>query len=209
MRRIVAISLVCLSLLSVPSLACALPDIIINFDDITAAPSNFILTNPLRDEYASKGVHFRGPSDLDGGAVLDVLANFGTPAYSGSKFLAFNPNATMANKGKPLAPEIILFDNLWQTVSIYVSGGLTEDLFSLEAFGPDGVSVGQATIITKAFAPLSFTSAQGISKIILSSGNDGIFVADDLELTTRVPEPGTMLLLGLGIIGIGVLRRRN
>jgi hypothetical protein len=39
-------------------------------------------------------------------------------------------------------------------------------------------------------------------------GNDA-FLADNLELTTTVPEPGSMLLLALGIIGIGVLRKRN
>lgn len=212
MRRLFVFSFICLFIVCVPGVAGALT---ITFDEFGPATSDITQAQPLRDEYASQGVRFRGPSELDGGAVLDVSSNFGTPAYSGSNFLAFNSGATLANKGIPQAPEIISFDNLWQTVSIYVSGGITKDRFILEAFGPDAVtSVGKKEITTYEFALLSITSERGISRVKLSSGeeSDGIFVADSLELTTlvsRVPEPGTMLLLGLGLIGIGVLRKRN
>ena len=65
---------------------------VINFDDV-AAPDMFLNTTHLTDQYASLGVHFSGPSDIDGGAILNQSSNFGVNALSGVNFLAFNRGA--------------------------------------------------------------------------------------------------------------------
>lgn len=216
MRRLIVFCVIFLSILSFPGNVGAI-DIQIDFDNVIA-PVLFIETNPLRDEYATQGVHFRGLAENDGGAILNPnLANFGVPAYSGQNVLAFNSLAKMANGGVPRQPEFILFDDLWKTVSIYVACTNGTDKFLLSAYDSSGkiVFFDEEKVSNKdGWVNLSVEWALGIQKVELTRLESGsaTFVADNLELTTRVsrvPEPGTLLLLGLGFIGIGILRRKH
>jgi hypothetical protein len=123
----------------------------------------------------------------------------------------------MANEGVPQQPEFILFDDLWKTVGIYVACTNGTDKFVLSAYDSSGkpvISDEEQVSNKDGWVNLSVEWALGIQKVELTRQENGsaTFVADNLELTTRVsrvPEPGTMILLGLGIIGIGVLRKRN
>jgi hypothetical protein len=218
MRCIIAFIIISVSVLSFPGLANALPDITINFDDLLNAPQAFSNATALRNRYASKGVIFYGPDGLtgnDGGAILSLTPPPLAP-LSGLNALVFNDRAQaiLNDGGIPTWPETITFDTLWANVSIYVASTRTDmDHFSLIALDGSGKQVGMDEVDTKNdWAQLSVSWAGGIKSVVLSmdkKGNDA-FAADNLELTTRVvPEPGTMLLLGLGVIGIGILRRKN
>src|SRR5215212_1716812 len=90
----------------------------ITFDtDATGAPLSapclFQDTVPLTDAYSSLGVHFSGPGELLGGAILNECGNFGLPARSGANFLGFN----IQTYGQD--PETIRFDAPQRTVTIF------------------------------------------------------------------------------------------
>jgi hypothetical protein len=82
---------------------------IIDFDD-ASAPCNFSLTTAVREQYATRGVHFDGPAALDGGAILDECGSFGVSGHSSPNFIAFNTGATLMDGGKPRGPQTIRFD---------------------------------------------------------------------------------------------------
>lgn len=216
MRRFVVLSFILLFIVCVPGLTDALT---ITFDEFGTASTIFSQTTALRDEYAQKpynyGVHFSGPDVKDGGAILDIATFSSITPLSGKNALAFNDRkeAVLSDGGIPVWPETIIFDTLWANISIYVASARTDtDHFSLLAFDTSGKQVAIDEVDTKnEWALLNVTWAGGIKSVLLSmdkKGNDA-FLADNLELTTTVPEPGSMLLLALGIIGIGVLRKRN
>ena len=66
MRRLIVLCLIFLSFICLPANVGAV-DIKIDFDNVIA-PGLFLNTNPLRDEYATRGVRFRGLAENDGGA---------------------------------------------------------------------------------------------------------------------------------------------
>jgi hypothetical protein len=188
----------------------------IDFDDFNA-PTAFSQAMALRDRYAPE-VIFYGPDGLtgkDGGAILNLNPPPLAP-LSGRNALVFSDlsQAVMLGGGFPVWPETIIFNTLWANVSIYVASTRTDmDHFSLIAFDLSGKQVVIDEVDTKnEWAQLSVSWAGGIKSVVLTmdkKGNDA-FAADNLALTTRVvPEPATMLLLGLGVIGLGILRRRN
>jgi hypothetical protein len=187
--------------------------IAINFDTdpnglpITA-PSAFSETKHLSELYASLGVHFGGPGDLDGGAILHQDSNFGVNARSGLRFLAFNRGAVMADGGVPRDPEKIRFDVLMSDLSVFVAGGGIVRTFVIEAFDANGNLVDSDTVKTQAFSQLQVASPIGIRSVTLSvteAGNHVAFVVDDLSGHT-IPEPAGALLIGMASLLAGRLR---
>jgi hypothetical protein len=105
----------------------------ITFDELGVQPVGFNEASPLRDQYAELGVHFRGPTIMGGGAILDQDSSFGINPRSGRDFLAFSVYATLANGGVPAGPEKVTFDNPVSSVSIYASTRYNST-FTLRAF---------------------------------------------------------------------------
>ena len=147
-----------------------------------AGPCFFNQTVPLSNRYAGLGVIFVGPSDFDGGAVLDQCGGFGINARSGTNFLAFNHSANMSNGGVPTDPESVFLASPATSVSIYASGGVFNGVFQMDAYDTVGNLVDSTSLPT---APAVWTqlsvSAACISTVVLTE-TSGIkyFVYDDL-----------------------------
>ncbi len=186
---------------------------VIDFDDVVA-PDLFAETGALREEYAGLGVHFVGPADKDGAAIVND-STWGVSAHSGLNILAVNPNAADAllGGGTPQGPETILFDSLMGEVSIYVSGSGNADTFTIEAYDAMNALVDSDTVTTHDWALLGVSSAAGIQRVVLAVPvYEGGSMFDDLsftELAPAVPAPAGILLGTLGTGLVGWLRRRR
>lgn len=146
------------------------------------APCALIQTTPLTDLYASLGVHFSGPGEMLGAAIINECGNFGLPPRSGSNFLAFNTSSYTR------LPETIRFDSPQRTVSIF-GGDDTATIFTMTAYRGSTV-VGRATATNpeRAYVELAVTSERGIDRVVVSlSGDIGDFVLDDLTFALLVP----------------------
>lgn len=151
----------------------------INFD-LGTAPCNFAETGPLGHEYhESHGVEFRGPSDGQGGAILNECGSFGVDARSGEEFLAF------ASGSYAVTPEHILFDDPQRKVTLYAANGWGDgtSVYKLKAYRNDRV-VARKTVSTTeiGWVKLKVADRRGFDEVVLEgSAPDGAFIVDDLN----------------------------
>ena len=159
----------------------------ISFEDV-AAPCFFFDADPLRDRYAA--AKFRGPASADGGTVLNTCGSFGVAPRTGTNFLAFRSDVTMANGGTPRGPEKITLPTRQKTVTIWVSqsgavvGAAT---FKLVARRNSTVlTTATVSTATAAWSELTVRNRRGIDSVTLSAPvePDGVWLADDLTMVS-------------------------
>jgi hypothetical protein len=160
---------------------------VLDFDYGTAGtPCAFSSENPLREKYAGFGIHFAGPNATDGGAILDQCSAYGVAPHSGSRFLAFNAGATLANGGTATGPETIRFDSVKRVVQIYVSQGAATGTATFTLIGKRGaqtIQTASASTPTSDWVLLKVHARNGFSRVILrASDPNGVWVADDLGI---------------------------
>jgi len=186
----------------------------IDFDG-SPAPCVFSDTTALRSLASAPGVHFEGPAELAGGAILDECSGFQVAPHSGDNFLAFNRGA-MFEEERPRDAQTIRFDDPISSFSIWASGGETATQFQLTARGAGDSLLESVTIDVGelAWAQLAISSL-AISSVVLQElgelGANNTFAYDTLTYTSTaeisIPEPGTAVLLGLA--GAGLLFART
>jgi hypothetical protein len=171
--------------------------------EIPGAPCDFNQTSPLTTFYQSDGVTFSGPGPGLGGAVLNQCSNFGINAHSGTDFLAFS-NITYG-----VGPETVSFSSPQNTVSIWAGDGTEQvNVFVLAAYDSGNHLVGEQVVnnIEGQWQQLSVTGNNNIAYVTLGYAG-AVSVWDDLSFT-NVPEPGSLMLLGTGIVGLAARLRK-
>ena len=192
-----------LTMLCASMFASAAP-VTLDFEE--GGPCSFFGTTPLAN---LGGVSFTGV-DGDGGSILNECSNFGNQtALSGTDFYAFNSHV---GSGSIVD---LTFGALIGSFSIYASGGSDTPDFLVEAFSSTDVLLDSASLTASVNEwALMSVAASGIERVRLSfSGGtyECCAIFDDLTYDTdaTVPEPGTIALLGIGLVGFGLKRRRQ
>jgi len=104
----------------------------------------------------------------------------------------------------------IVFESLVSDVSWYTDSEGSLDI-TFNAYDAGGILLESITA-TSIFPDFVFTtfSVGGIARIdALQPSDSWGWSLDDLTYTTSVPEPGTLALLGIGLLGMGAARRRK
>lgn len=176
---------------------------LLTFEELTA-------TDPEQEpipitQYESKGVKFEYASVWEGGA---------SAAISGTKYIS---DICFCS-----APGLSIYftGRLPIKVSFYLTSGSLGGANFVSASGPNGYHAALQTPGINFFEPdgvaiplqfISFDSPGGISGLRLDNffSNRGQVNIDDLSFTSPVPEPGTHVLMGIGLMGVWVAARRR
>lgn len=172
----------------VGSAAASFPaEVLIDFDNEPVI-CVFRETLPLRDQYLSLGVRFRGPDALSGGAVLGSCSNFDVTGFSLTNFLAFNSLADFEGGGVPATPETLQFVGPVSAVSVLAgSAAQAGALVQLEAYNSLNALVDQNTLTLTAMLQLVGVTGPSISYVVITGPVQ--LVLDDLRFTPGAPVP--------------------
>ena len=160
----------------------------INFDNM--APCLFGDAVPLTNWYRSTGarfsaITFRGPSANDGGAIVGECGSWGVTNYSAPSFLAFNCTATMANGGRPVGPETIIFAAPQVGVSLRIGSSHTGQLVEIAAKDAQRKAVVSTQVALAADMPMVLLQGtKKIKKVVISDPEGSAacaFLVDDIH----------------------------
>jgi hypothetical protein len=98
-------------------------------------------------------------------------------------------------------------DILDLTGNIVVAGSLTQ--FGLSLALPFGTLSPSALTTPPTFAPVSVNPASFFVYTVLSPFRQGTFMPVSGTASAMVPEPGTLTVVGLSAIGLGLVRFRK
>jgi hypothetical protein len=193
------------------SLTMAAP-IVINFD-VDGLGSPIAPNTPITDQYASVGVTFQG---LENGVPVDINAApdpDGVTAPSDPNVLTNCANASVACPGNRADVVRILFDMPVFDISLQLDSlGSSAVTFNLYDAADALLETLTITSGSSVFIPVAFT-ASDVRRIDGVQPDDGwAWAMDDLTFSraeAAVPVPSTLLLFGLGLLGLGIRGRRN
>lgn len=139
-----------------------------------------------------------GTGDLGIGVVAwfgsDITTGFGPLALDGSSFLLSYQSDNGGNVGDALQLELVVFSAGGAFDSVTWTVGNTGGTF-IDHLVPFG-----------AFTGVDFSNVIGLGLVMTSLQDDVDFA---LDFVSTVPEPGTLALLGLGLLGLGAVSRRR
>lgn len=191
-------------LMSVAASTAIAGPITINFDG-TGAPCTFSETTQLTSRYAASGVSFsNNVGGSVGGAILNQCGGFAFSAHSGTDFLAYNVNSRGVNDILTLA-----FSSAMTSVSIWAAESTGGSTLRMDAFNANHTLVSSAGVAGSSAWQQMTVSGAGITSVVLTGGRIGAY--DDLSFSpaSTVSEPGVLALVGLGLLGVRLSRRRQ
>jgi hypothetical protein len=182
----------------------------INFDDKTITPGSpvEIATDPLASTYSAEGITFDPAFYFDNETFANPSSAPNFARVAGAENVAESitfsvPTHTVSLDTLGLSASANYYDG---AVISFLSGGSTLNMITVQPVVNPAVDVLSQTV---SFSSSSNITAVTISKFHNAGGPTGIFGFDNLAISASVPEPGSLALVGLGMLAAGLIRRRS